>query len=180
MKRRYGRNVNVRPTRTWVSLNAGWTLNTAVPSLNAIMSLEAPTSLALTSDPPEDITILRMIGDMTVSISGATGSWILGLIVQDATWSQGASFAADADKRWLWSSHFQSSVGAVTWASGTLFNSGGEPVGQTMQTHLDIQPKVKVEAGKSLYLVCYELAGATTLVTTMSNGRLLFQRSGRR
>lgn len=145
------------------------------------MTLEAPATLALTSDPPEDLTILRIVGDFNVALT-TTGVWILAVLVQDSTWTPSGVFATDADKRVLWSGIWQATGGVATeWLRGRMTQAGQEDTAQEIaMTHIDIAPKARIRPGQALYLVAYEISGAAALTTATANMRLLFQRSGRR
>ena len=179
MRRGFGRSGG--PPRTWVSLNVGWQLNTATPGKSSLVSLQAPTTLALTSDPPEDLTVLRVVGEFSVSMTDA-GDWTLALMVQDTDWTQSATFTDDADKRILWSQHYTSVATGTSWVPpGMIVNSGGdEQVGPARATFIDISPKVRLEPGKALYLVAYETGGTATFIVSGDTMRMLFQRSRRR
>lgn len=154
------------------------------------MSMEMPTSLVnITSDPPEDLTVLRVVGDFVVSLSA--GNWTLGCLVQDHTWTPGATVSVDNDKRVLWSMTYN--VTGVAQLAG-FTTASWEPPGQLFidattdlvvqapreAVHIDISPKVKIQAGQALYLVAWENSGAGTFTTGSNNMRVLFQRSRRR
>lgn len=141
--------------------------------------------MALTSDPPEDLTVLRVVGTFNVALSAPTvaSRWVLALLVQSTTWVQSATFAADADKRILWSRTFAAAdAQAYSWSSpGYMIAGANAPAPMNLETvTVDISPKVKLEAGNALYLVAYEQSGDSTFTTSTDNMRLLFQRSGRR
>lgn len=186
--KRYGRwrgRSAGRPSRTWASIDAlasGWDITgTATTSANLI-SLQAPTSLAsLTSDPPEDMTLLRIVGDFQVTVS-TTGIWVMALLVQDTVWTPSATFNLDADKRVLWSRSYQ----AVEAVLHTYCHDGHCTVTGTNMfecrdlTHIDIKPMVKLEPGKSLVLVAYEQSGSATFTSNSQNMRVLFQRTQRK
>lgn len=162
------------------------------------MSFEMPTSMVgLTADPPEDITILRVVGDYSVAVgNGVTGVWNLALLVQDQTWTPAATINLDNDKRILWQQQYTAPAEAaalagyasIAWypptlsvisATTSLFgNSTMGALGNA--THIDIAPKVRLEAGKALYLVAYEGSGTSTLTSSSVSMRVLFQRSRRR
>lgn len=154
-----------------------------------LISLESPTNLsALGSDPPEDLTLLRIVGDLTVTVTGA-GEWRLALLVQDRTWTASAVQADDNDKRVLWSAQFSGfspTDSNIYWASGLMtWNAmGADPslmaARDNPPQHIDIAPRVKVEAGKTLYLVAYEVSNGATLTVSSQSLRVLYQRSGRR
>lgn len=172
----------LRPSRLWTGVSGQFAVTdqvttTAVP----LISLQAPASLAsLTSDPPEDLTILRMVGSFSVSLSAA-GVWTLALTVADVTWTPGSTSLEDADKRLLWLRTFNSQVAATyQWLQpGYLTVNNTVVAAQVGLTDLDIAPKVKVEAGKALYLVAYEESGAAALTVASRNMRVLVQRTGR-
>lgn len=182
-KRRSFGSKGAQPTRSWVSLNVAWTFNAvAVTSTSSLISLQAPTTLALTSDPPEDLTILRIKGDFSVSMSNVVATWVMALLVQDTTWTPSNDFQDDADKRILWSQTYaNSTAAAVTYDPPGVINVGSI-ISNTVReaTHIDIAPKVRLEAGKALYLVAYEQSQGATFTTNSENMRMLFQRSGRR
>lgn len=185
MRKRYGRSSGGRgPSREWVSLSTGWALLTvASTTATPLMQLQAPTMLNLTSDPPEDLTVLRVVGSFNCLVSDPGGSWTLALVVQDTTWTPSAFFADDADKRILWSRTFRNgaAMGAEVWTEPGVLTSQGSRLPFNRDTvTVDITPKVKLEAGKALYLVAYEQDPGSTLTTGTEDMRLLFQRSGRR
>lgn len=178
-----------RPTRVWVAANTGFTfVGVTGTSASIVMQLQAPTDVTnLTADPPEDLTILRMRGSFSVTLAGdasaSVANWVLALTVQDVTWTPSSSFLTDADKRILWSMSYTSNDATFTrWlepdtmqaGTTTLFGVG------TRGASLDIAPKVKLEAGKALYLVAYEMSGAVAFSVTTRDMRILFQRSRRR
>lgn len=149
-----------------------------------LIQLQEPASLAsLTADPPEDLTVLRVVGDFTATLDSA-GSWTLGLMVADVTWTPGTDFSADADKRVLWHRTFTLvGTGDVSWKQTEYvqFNiPAGTFIFQQTVTHIDISPKVKVEAGKALYLVAWENTASGALTVATDDMRVLFKRSGRR
>lgn len=170
-----------RPSRLWTGVQAQFAASVTATTAIPLIQLQAPASLAsLTSDPPEDLTVLRMVGSFLVSMAGA-GVWTLALTVADVTWTPGANLLVDADKRLLWIRTFDNEVAAAyAWIPpGYLTVNNTVVAGQVGVTDLDISPKVKIEAGKALYLVVYEEAGATTLTVSSTNMRCLLQRTGR-
>lgn len=182
--RRFARpRTGYRPTRTWVSLAdsfalAGVTSTTAV----SLMSLQAPVTLALTSDPPEDLTVLRVRGSFLYSVTAAS-VWVLALVVQDTQWTPTSLFRDDADKRILWSRTFCTTeeTGLAMCPPVEVFAGGFHNYTECLDSlTLDISPKVKLEPGKALFLVAYEQSGAGQLTVSSVDMRLLFQRSGRR
>lgn len=192
MRRRFVRrgfrsSGGAKPTRDWVSVVAGWNALTGltVTTASPLITLQAPTTLALTSDPPEDLTVLRLIGDFQVGLANvSSASWTLALIRQDTPFTPSLTFVDDADKRMLWSQTYDANLAAlsVTWSppgtadNGTVF-VGGLP---REATHLDISPKVKLSAGQGLYLVAYENEQGASFTTVSWNMRMLYQRSRRR
>lgn len=185
-KRAFSARRPARPSRVWVDVAGQFALS-GVSSTTAVVlvQLQAPSDLSnLTADPPEDLTVLRMRGSFACSMGGPA-NWTLALLVQDTMWSPSAVFSADADKRVLWCRTF-STTAAVThrWEPPgyMTWDPAGTPqvVSQPGVTELDISPKVKVEAGKALYLVAYENGGASSMTVVSTEMRLLFQRSGRR
>lgn len=183
--RRFPRR-NERPARAWQDLSGQWLLITAATAAVPILRFEAPTVVGtVTSALPEDITILRMVGSFQLSLGAAVCNWTLGLMVVDALWTPGATFAADADKRVLWHETYVNSTGAavVEWTPPDNYT----PVGGVTSyagpraCRLDITPKVKLEQGKALTLVAWEnVASAAQLTTGSADMRVLYQRSGRR
>lgn len=171
-----------RPSRQWVSLQAGWSHNTAVTAAVSLISLQAPTTLALTSDPPEDLTILRIVGEFTTTLS-AEGSWVLALLAQDTDWTP-TTFANDSDKRILWSQAYTNPTTATTLAWSPPGHMSGTAVTNLEvvlrnAVYIDIQPKVRLETGKALYLVAYELLNGATFTSTGTTVRMLMQRTAR-
>lgn len=157
---------------------AGTAVTTAVP----LLQLQSPTNLSnLTADPPEDLTVLRVVGDFQVQLTIVTANWSLALIVADVTWTPGATIAVDNDKRILWQMTYVSIDSVVNWIPpGTFLDTGVVTMAPREAVHIDIAPKVKVEAGKALYLVAYENVAGGTLTTSSATMRVLYQRSGRR
>lgn len=177
-----------RPDRDWAALNAGWSFAAvAETSVSPLVELQAPLNLGapLTADPPEDLTVLRVVGDFRVTMSVVNSSWTLALLVQDVTWTP-VAFNLDSDKRILWNRPFSTfwSTGGAVWTEGDVVFDTADPSRMphlaTGWTHIDIQPKVRVSPGKALYLVAYENIGASTFTTSAANMRVLYQRSGRR
>lgn len=188
--KRYGRSLGRsvgRPSRTWADVSDQWNTGGAVSATTAttVISLQAPSSLAsLTSDPPEDMTLLRIVGNFAVTIS-TTGEWQLAMLVQDTTWTPASNFTTDGDKRMLWSRAFQAGAAvAHSWfPPGYLaadLGAGNFYAGQMGSCNVDIKPMVKLEPGKALFLVAYEEAGASAITVASSNMRVLYQRSPRR
>lgn len=181
------RSAGKGPTRTWASMTTGFAATGATATgASACFSMQAPTDVTnLTSDPPEDVTLLRIKGSFSVQLSAAVQSWILGLTVQDTDWTPSSAFFTDADKRWLWIRKFQNPTAALLeWFPPNIVNAGGSifpfgGAGSESPTMIDITPKVRIEPGKALYFVFYETGtGNLTVVTTEM--RVLFQRSRRR
>lgn len=172
----------------WSDVSVQWSLSSSTTgSANVLIQLQSPANLSnLTADPPEDLTILRVVGDFRVVLTGATpgASWTFGLIVADVTWTPGATFTVDADKRILWHQTFvcpPAQATNVIWDSpGWQCTDAGNafPVSPS-PTHLDISPRVKVESGKALYLVSWENSGAASAATISSDMRVLYKRTGR-
>lgn len=192
MRRAYGNRARSagRPQRTWMSVSPQWSQTVGATTATALLGLESPTGGALTSDPPEDLTLLRIVGTFKCSLSG-TSIWSLALIVQDATWTPGATLRVDQDKRILWARQFDTvSIGSLAGFTVADWTPPGQLTINATATSVvavdpniltvDIAPKVKVSAGQALYLVAYEESGAGTWVTTSVNMRVLYQRSGRR
>lgn len=186
-RRRFAPRQGYKPTRVWAGIS-GQFAHSAITAnaLATLVRLEAPASLSsLEADPPEDLTILRIRGNFNVTLSAAAAvtSWTLGLIVQDHQWTQGATFLIDSDKRWLWTRTFDTNAENATfqWLPPGMGSVAGTTFfGQVGMTELDISPKVKVEAGRALYLAAYETASGRALTVTSADMRVLFQRSRRR
>lgn len=193
MRGRFGNRISPRftgtkPTRQWASISQGWAFAAiTVTSTSTLMQLQAPTDLTnLTSDPPEDLTILRIRGSMLVTLSGSgVAAWTLALTVQDTVWTPGATFPVDADKRILWSRSFNATndTSDIWEPPGVYIASGSGATAFASNpnaTDVDLAPKVKLETGKALFLVAYENAGAGTLTVDSEDMRVLFQRTRRR
>lgn len=176
----------------WSDVSAAWNMNSVTATTaNVLIQLQSPTSLTnLTADPPEDLTVLRVVGDWSTTITpgNTPASWTLALTVADVTWTPGATVAVDNDKRLLWQMSYEEDVAVAattcTWYPPGMFYQGAAgtvfPMGFRDATHLDISPKVRVEAGKALYLVAYENAGNGSLLVSSATMRVLYKRSGRR
>lgn len=177
-----------KPTRQWAAVNGEFLFtNITVTTATTLVQLQAPTALnALTSDPPEDLTILRIRGSFACTLAGAAATiWTLALTVQDTVWTPGTTFLVDSDKRMLWSRTFHATnATSDIWAPpGTYIASGSGATALASHpnaTDLDIAPKVKIETGRALFLVAYENAGAGNLSVVSGDMRILFQRSRRR
>lgn len=192
MKRIYRRSGrgggSFKPTRVWSDVSTSAVFAGITGTSQAILiSLESPTNLSnLGADPPEDLTILRVVGDLNVNLTGGSGAFRLGLIVQDRTWTANALPADDMDKRILWTRQYsqpKSTTVASSWGSPDWFlttDGTVEHVSQSVAGHIDISPKVKVEAGKALYLVAWEAINGAALTVSAQTLRVLYQRSGRR
>lgn len=173
-----------RPSRVWASLASRFTLSSVTATTaQVLIGMEAPTDLsALTSDPPEDITLLRIRGSFTLANAAAAGpaaGYTMALLVQDQTWTPSTAFATDADKRILWSRTFflasTEQYRPFIWTNGTAI----APYHPEL-TSIDIKPMAKVEPGKALFLVLYENGASTSEVSvTSSDMRVLFQRTRR-
>lgn len=190
MRRRVTRSFGSKKPQNvqWADVSGQFLLNGITATTAVILvQLQAPASLAaLTSDPPEDLTILRMRGTFGVFASVSTAfSFTLALLVQDVTWTPGATFTVDADKRILWSRTFlnePASTAAPSWQPpGTYLEAGGTrfPTHPSIIT-VDIAPKVRVQSGQALHLVGYENSGAFAGTVISSEMRVLYKRSGRR
>lgn len=189
--KRYSRRRAVpagRPTRTWMNATTGFTLaGIANTGSSIVMQMQAPSDPTnLTADPPEDITILRIVAEFSVNLSStAAQAWTLALLVQDVTWTPETSFLTDADKRMLWYQTYAGSGAAATsswYPPGMYAEAGGQGFpGYKEMASLDISPKVRLEPGKALYLVGYERnLTAGTITVSAQTARILYQRSGRR
>lgn len=170
---------------TWSDVSTDFAFVAAATTTQTILiSLESPVQLnALGADPPEDLTILRMVGDFSVSLT-TNGTWRLALLVQDRTWTAQVSGRDDNDKRILWSQVYVDAIGAaMNWLPpGQVVSAAGLNVTSTVReaVHLDIAPKVRIEPGKALYLVAYEEVNGAVLSVSSVNMRVLYKRSGRR
>lgn len=191
MRKRTWKRSGYKPTRVWSDVSGSVSFSGITGSQSVtLISLESPTNLgSLTSDPPEDLTLLRIVGDLNVSMSGvAQTGFRLALLVQDRTWTASAVQSDDNDKRILWSQAFytigttQTSVWYPSGVVASIVVATGDPVSIAYQnaTHIDISPRVKMEAGKSLYMVAYETINGSTMTVNSQNLRVLYQRSGRR
>lgn len=178
----------------WVPLDG--TVFAAITSTTAsrLYGLQAPTvtiGTDLTADPPEDVTILRVTADLSVTLSSA-GCWVLALLVQDTTWSPASTYTLDADKRVLWHKTYDTN-GALGALAGFVSATWECPNHLTVDAttdlvvecqpdavQLDCTPKVRLEDGKGLHLVAYEQSGAAAMTCVLRNMRLLMKRSGRR
>lgn len=180
-----GHGRSYAPSRMWVPVSGVPFAGITSTSVSSLFGLESPTvtlGTSVTSDPPEDLTILRMMGEIEVSFD-APATWTLGLIVQDRTWTPQSTFAPDADKRFLWTENFSSVSGAL-WRTGLVIDTFQTAVTTAVgtgrdKTRIDVAPRVRLEDGKSLHLVAYEEAGASVLTVTIRHLRLLMQRSRR-
>lgn len=182
--RRFGGGRAPKASREWVPMNGGVT--TTAGAVTKLLEFQAPTvtfGTALTSDTPEDKTILRIVGNWTaVAPGGGSDSWI-GLLVADANWTPvgTSSIIPDLDKRFLWYVYLAGldTTNTSTWSVNTVVIGSTTKVMTVANTQLDISPKVKLEDGKALMAVCY--TGGTALTSfTFKDMRLLMQRSSRR
>lgn len=189
-KRRFaGRGAGGRPTRTWMSLETTWSTGTlSATTATSLLALQAPTAGGtITSDPPEDMTLLRIIAEHRVIHSAAVAEWVVALTVQDTTWTPSSTFADDADKRILYAKAYANPTATARThhpPGQTVLDPGGTPAfagGTERQLcFIDIAPRVRLEPGKALFLVCYEQAGTGTFELDAQFARVLFQRSARR
>lgn len=188
MRRRFvRRNAPKKQNVQWSDISGQFTLSAVGSTSTAILvQLQSPASLAaLTSDPPEDLTVLRVKGFFSVTLSAAASAaqWDLALLVQDTTWTPSATITTDNDKRMLWTRTFAAgTTNAIhTWREpGYLEIAATAFVDQRGMVEVDIAPKVRIEAGKALFLVAYESVTGRDLTVNSSNMRLLYKRSGRR
>lgn len=161
------------------------TSNTRVTLLGLETQLTTPT---ISADPPEDLTVLRVVGMLDLQLEGNTaGLCTVAFLVTDSTWPMATVFEADSDKRILWHRTFvlpkaASENGIVLrWSPpGTLTsaNVGGVTVVSDFGVcSFDFSPKVKLESGKALYLAVY-VTGVTVTLESYDM-RLLCQRSRR-
>lgn len=168
---------------SWSDVSGQWVQNTAVDAAVILIQLQSPADLSnLTADPPEDLIIDRVVGDFRVALN-LDGNWTLGLLVQDVTWTIGATFSVDADKRVLWHQTFDSAGVAMIQGYGlVVWDTGGTPQvfsDSPGKTHLDISPRVKIQPGQALYLAAWENTGAATLTSSSTDMRVLYHRARR-
>lgn len=170
------------PSRQWTELSTTWAIGAAAATTSAVLwGLQSPAAQAgLTALPPADIVIMRIRGSFSVNISAGAALWVLGLTVQDQAWTPGATFALDADKRWLWLRTFSTflKTGPVLWTEPGHCQDSSDPAltwSDFRYTEVDLSPKAKLEAGQGLYLVAYEAAGAGTFTTSSVDVRMLWQ-----
>lgn len=192
-----GRRSSYRPAREWVPLTGTVFNNVSATSSAKLIEFQSPTvtiGTALTADPPEDRTIMRIVAEFDVAMAGpplAADRWTLGLLMADVTWTPGATFATDADKRFLWYRTYQfpgvvpAGTTSMTWQlPGYVFLDATADVFfqcDRDDVHIDIAPKVKLESGKALTMVAYEEVSTTgNFTVAMRTMRLLMQASGRR
>lgn len=167
---------------------------TATTALSHLFGFEAPVvtvGTALSSDPPADRIIQRITGELRVKLTGS-GSFTLGLLVVDRTWTpQGGTFSVDADKRILWSRTYDSAELAgnvtgftsVSWSAPNhmLVNATTDLLTECDRgaVYIDVAPKVRLEDGKSLAIIAWENEDGATLILNMVWMRLLLSRAGR-
>lgn len=183
--RRNARRPGVKPAVQWSDVSGQWLFaGAAATSTATLIQLQSPANLSnLTADPPEDLTILRMVGDFSVQLSANASSWTLALLVADVTWTPGTTVSVDNDKRLLWQQTFTNNDGSAIrdWYPPGMFEDGTTVFPQANNpTHLDITPRVRIEPGKALTLVAYENVGAGTLTSSSVSMRVLYKRSRRR
>lgn len=179
MRRQSARFVrHAGPSRQWTELATGFVVSSTATTAVAVWGLQAPAAAAgLTALPPADVVIMRIRGNFQVTLSAASSTWVMGLTVQDQTWTPSAVFRTDADKRWLWLRTFTTNTEAVSWIPPGYMSSASDPTGwaDARWTELDVAPKVKLESGQALYLVAYEETGASTMTITSVDMRMLWQ-----
>lgn len=178
------RSRSARPTRQWQgisnALNATFD-GTVTKSL--LLAFEAPTPGSLTSMPPEDVTLMRVLVDLEVTLTAAMRyRATLGLMVADVSWTPQLNFQDDADKRWLWTQtygHLNDTV-TVYGPAGVTANATTITSGVPREaTRIDVAPRARLEQGKALYLVCYGSGAMNTVSTAGDMARVLWQRSRR-
>lgn len=174
-----------RINRTWTPSNATWTIAVATAtSVVELMAFEEPAATVFTTMPPEDIIIDRVVGSFDVLVSAA-GNWTLGLLVADRGWTTTSAFSADADKRILWHETFENQVaGGALWQCGLVWTVGTLTLATAVMSperkyRVDISPKIRLQAGKALFLVAWEDAGAAAFSTTSRDMRILWHRARR-
>lgn len=190
--KRFARRAANRPNRVWSDLTPRFLLGTAGNSAIAVWGLDSPAPAAsLTSLPPNDIVIMRVVGDFFVDHNAANGNnsttFMLG--VRDQVWTQG-TLANDLDQRWLWIQFFVSNgptTNSHDWlppgvyrervtATGVTVAKAGLPV---MATRLDISPRCKIQAGQALFLAAYVTDADATYSIGASAMRMLWQQKQR-
>lgn len=171
-----------RPSLTWSDLSTNWSFaGITATTATVLIQLQSPTSLAaLTSDPPEDLTVLRLVGEFNVAIANAAANWSLALTVADVTWTPGATVSVDNDKRLLWQRNYVNlNAATADWVPPGMYREGTAQMfpGDPTMTMVDIAPRVRIEPGKALYLVAYENAASAALTVTSFSMRVLYKRS---
>lgn len=185
MRRRQSAKVN----RTWTDASATWVMaGVTVDTANELLAFEEPAATVFTSMPPEDIIIDRVVGTFNTSLNAGGGNWTLGLLVADRGWVPGVTFSVDSDKRILWHETFTTalSLAQTDWTqSGQVIIVTPVTAVVTYQQapermyRVDITPRVRLVAGKALFLVAWENAGALTLAVTSTDMRILWHRARR-
>lgn len=180
---------SVRPNKFWQELQTTWVMSQSASAVVSLLQLQAPAAGTLTALPPEDVTILRVVGGFTVNLT-AESAWTLGLLVADVTFTIG-SFPTDSDKRILWSQTYRiaaSTASLAGFAGASWSPPGQQEISATTDlvvqcnreaVYLDISPNVKLEAGKALFLCAWEDSGSATLTVAGLNVRALLQRTRR-
>lgn len=174
----------------WSDVSGQWVFaGVTATTTSVLIQLQSPSNLSsLTADPPEDLSILRIVGTFLVQLNAAVCAWTLALLVADVTWTPGGSVATDNDKRILWHQQYENSSGieSLNWARPNYLESvvGGAVTRRGecdwRCTHIDIKPRVVIEDGKALYLVAYEETNGGTLTVVSQDMRVLYKRRGRR
>lgn len=193
--RSFGVRRHERPARQWLAIPVtNFFAGATTGATSQVLAFEAPTitpGTAVTADPPEDQILDRIVAEFRVDLNGI-GSWTVGLMLVDRTWTQSSTgeMAPDGDKRILWYETYESVVFAL---AGLTTTSWVPPNSLQIQattpvigecdwraTHLDITPKVRLEDGKQLVFVAWENSGTATLTFTTRSMRILMHRAGRR
>lgn len=187
-----------RPARQWLPIpDTDFIVAAAATTTAQVLAFEAPTitpGTAVTSDPPEDQIVDRVVAELSIVMTGS-GSWTLGLLLVDRTWTQtGGAFSLDGDKRVLWYNTYNTAAldamttggSVISWQSPNHLVVNGTTTGDFIvecdwrATHLDIQPKVRLEDGKALVFAAWENQGTATFSASTRSMRILMHRAGRR
>lgn len=161
-----------------------------VNTLVTLLQLEASTlaSGVINADPPEDLTVLRVVGMIDLMLAGINpGECTVAFLVEGSTWDMNTAFTTDSEKRILWHRTFvlprDATENGITlrWCPpGTLVaaGAGGVIFGADLGVcSFDFTPKVKLEDGKALFLAVY--VNGVTVTLESYDMRILCQRSRR-
>lgn len=187
----------LRPAHQWLCVpgTTNFSSQTTGGALSEVFGFEGPSltaGTALTSDPPEDQVIDRIMASIQVNLAGA-GSWTLALLMADRTWTapSGSTKYSDlSDKRILWSCNYDSNklttfTGFVSaeWAppGHLVIDATTDLITQCSDRAvlMDIKPKIRIEDGKALYWLATEESGTASFSSTCYWFRMLLHRAGR-